>query len=142
MRQIFLKAKFPYGEISVRRNFLRRNFFTANFPYCELSLRRNLLTAKIPNGKLSYGEISAHGLIRKRLKWCYPDKCKAYHPLWKEDTESSVPKAAPRYLHNESTTLVSVNNLKYTTLIISGIGCRYWTQAVDHLLTSYLVNSS
>ena len=31
-------TKFPYGEISVRRNF-----FTAKFPYGEISLRRNIL---------------------------------------------------------------------------------------------------
>ena len=43
----FPTAKLPYGEFSLRRNFL-----TAKFPFSENSYR------KIPHSKISYGEIS------------------------------------------------------------------------------------
>ena len=43
VRRAYFTAKFPYGEISVRQNFLRWNFFTAKFPYGDISLRWNFL---------------------------------------------------------------------------------------------------
>ena len=57
-------AKFPHGEISIRRNgfygkiSVRRNICTAKFPsakfpYGEISLRQDFLTAKIPTAKFS-----------------------------------------------------------------------------------------
>ena len=49
--ELVFTAKSPYGEISVRRNFLRRNILTAKFPYGEISLRRNFFTAKYPTAK-------------------------------------------------------------------------------------------
>ena len=44
-------VKFPYREICIRLNFLRRNFPTAKFPYGDISLLRNFLTAKFPKVK-------------------------------------------------------------------------------------------
>ena len=64
VRRTFFTAYFPYGEISIRQNFLRQNFFVAIFPYSELSfdeisLRRNFLRRNF-HGEISYGEISGH----------------------------------------------------------------------------------
>ena len=52
VRRTYFTAKFPYGETSVRRNFLRRNFPKAKFPYGEISLRQNFLMGYFPMAKL------------------------------------------------------------------------------------------
>ena len=51
LRRNFRTAKFPYGEIFVRRIFLRRDFLTAKFPYGEFYSRRNFFKAKFPTPK-------------------------------------------------------------------------------------------
>ena len=58
----FHMVKFPYGEISLQRNFL-----TAKFPEGEKSSRRNFLMTKFPYSQISYGEIS-QGKISQRRK--------------------------------------------------------------------------
>ena len=54
--QSVLTAKFPHGEVSLRRNVL-----TAKCPYGEVSVRRSVRTAKCPYGEMSYGEKFGHG---------------------------------------------------------------------------------
>ena len=67
-------TKFPYGEISLRRNFfIRRNLRTAKFPCLEVShgeyfLRQNFLTAKFPHDEISLRRnFSRWNFLRRKI---------------------------------------------------------------------------
>ena len=70
--KIFRTANFPYGEISVRRNILRRSFHTVKFPYAETSYGE-ISHGEISYGEVSYGEISGYVTRGRTLMTTHKD---------------------------------------------------------------------
>ena len=67
-------------EISLRWNPIQRTYFTANFPYGQISVRRDFLTAKFPSVEISYGEISYGEISGHRNNATFIFKIKNFSP--------------------------------------------------------------
>ena len=75
--EIYIRREFRTANFFIRRNIRTVKFPTAIFPYGEISLRQNFLTAKFPYGEISYclisrgeisnGEISGHDLENRGM---------------------------------------------------------------------------
>ena len=56
-------AKIPFGENAEGENSVRRNFLSAKFPFGEISVRRKFRSAKIPSAKIPSAEIPSAKIL-------------------------------------------------------------------------------
>ena len=63
-----IRRNFLYSEFSVRQIFSGTKILTAKFPYGKISLRRDFLTANFPYGEIFSGENSCGDISYHRAR--------------------------------------------------------------------------